>query len=197
MSNNKKKFIVASLVTLFAVFSQLAAYAFDLPKSMKDLMGGDNGTEQRSSETVDQGQDQQSQPAEGTAEPQEQQKSAAKPVAENRPEVPVYPGAKSEPSVNKMMKQSMKLDAACYRTNDGVQKVSEFYKKQKGLDFSGAEKEVAGFKRCKKQYNEYLKKEMSVGCDRDITVQNPWQDMESGKLIHDTLICIVNTSVEH
>jgi hypothetical protein len=114
-------------------------------------------------------------------------------VAEEKFGVPVYPGAKFDSAVSQFLKESMSQNAACYRTNDGIQKVVEFYKRQKGLDLIGPEKGTAMFKRCKKEYNEYLKKEMSAGCDLDITIQNPWQDMKTGKLVNDTLISIVKT----
>lgn len=89
--------------------------------------------------------------------------------------VKVYDGARFDSSTSKTISDAMSIKAACYRTNDGVAKVVEFYKKQPGLQFMGGDKEGAMFK----------KKNI------DITVQNPWMDMTSGKMIKDTLISIV------
>jgi len=54
--------------------------------------------------------------------------------------------------------------------------VVEFYKKQPGLEFMGGGKESAMFKKG----------------DVDITIQNPWMDMKSGKMMTDTLITILS-----
>jgi hypothetical protein len=57
----------------------------------------------------------------------------------------------------------MSINAACYRTNDSVAKVAEFYTKQPGLESMGTSKEGAMFKKG----------------DIDITIQNPWMDMKT------------------
>jgi hypothetical protein len=76
---------------------------------------------------------------------------------------------------SKNVSESFSMNASCYRTNDSVAKVVEFYKKQPGLEFMGGGEESAMFKKG----------------DIDITIQNPWMNMESGKMMKDTLITIV------
>jgi len=95
--------------------------------------------------------------------------------AEERFGLKVYDGAKYDASTSKTVSESMSVNAACYRTNDNVAKVVEFYKKQPSLEFMGGGKESAMFKKG----------------DVDITIQNPWMDMKSGKMMKDTLISIV------
>ena len=95
--------------------------------------------------------------------------------AEEKFGVKVYDGAKYDASTSKTLSESMSIHAACYRTNDGVAKVVAFYKKQAGLESMGESKEGAMFKKG----------------DVDITIQNPWMDMKSGKMMKDTLISIV------
>jgi len=95
--------------------------------------------------------------------------------AEEKFGVKVYDGAKFDASTSKTVSESMSINAACYRTNDGVAKVVEFYKKQPGLESMGESKEGAMFKKG----------------NIDITIQNPWIDMKSGKMMKDTLISIV------
>lgn len=43
---------------------------------------------------------------------------------------------------------------------------------------------------CKDEYNEILKKNMPR-CGYHVTVQSPWMDMKTGKMMNDTLITIV------
>ena len=69
----------------------------------------------------------------------------------------------------------MSINASCYRTNDDIAKVIEFYKKQAGLEFMGGSQEGAMFKKG----------------NMDITIQNPWMNMQSGMMMKDTLITIV------
>jgi len=95
--------------------------------------------------------------------------------AEEKFGIPVYDGAKYDASTSKTVSESMSINAACYRTNDPLAKVVEFYKKQPGLEFMGGDKESAMFKKG----------------DVDITIQSPWMDMKSGKMMKDTLISIV------
>ena len=95
--------------------------------------------------------------------------------AEEKFGVKVYDGAKYDASTSKTVSESMSINAACYRTNDSVAKVAAFYKKQAGLESMGENKEGAMFKKG----------------DVDITIQNPWMDMKSGKMMKDTLISIV------
>jgi hypothetical protein len=95
--------------------------------------------------------------------------------AEEKFGVEVYSGSKNDASTSKAVSESMSVNAACYRTNDNIAKVVEFYKKQPGLEFMGGDKESAMFKKG----------------DVDITIQSPWMDMKSGKMMKDTLISIV------
>jgi len=95
--------------------------------------------------------------------------------AEENYGVKVYDGAKHDASTSKTVSESMSINAACYRTSDSVAKVVEFYKKQPALEYMGGDKESAMFKKG----------------DVDITIQNPWMDMKSGKMMKDTLITIV------
>ena len=89
--------------------------------------------------------------------------------------VKVYGGAKYDSSTSKTVSESLSINAACYRTKDSVAKVVEFYQKQPSLEFVSGDTEGAMFKKG----------------DVDITIQNPWMDMKSGKMIKDTLISIV------
>jgi hypothetical protein len=95
--------------------------------------------------------------------------------AEEKFGVKVYAGAKFDAATSKSVSESMSINAACYRTNDGVAKVVEFYKKQPGAKYIGGDKESAMVKKG----------------DVDITVQNPWMNMQTGQLMKDTLISIV------
>lgn len=108
--------------------------------------------------------------------------------------VQVYPGASPDPETTKVLKESIiKAECASYRTNDSVGKVASFYEKQPGMTPMGQiTKEGGMFQRCKKaEYNPIFKQKMGVGCDRDVTIQSPWRDMKSGKMMNDTLITIV------
>ncbi len=95
--------------------------------------------------------------------------------AEEKFGVKVYDGAKYDASTSKSVSEAMSIDASCYRTSDSVAKVVAFYKKQPGLNHMGGDGEGAMFKKG----------------DVDITIQNPWMDMKSGKMNKDTLISIV------
>lgn len=95
--------------------------------------------------------------------------------AEEKFGIKVYDGAKLDAATSKFVSDSMSVNASCYRTNDSAAKVVEFYKKQPGLELMGEDKE-----------NAMLKKG-----DVDITIQNPWMDTKTGKMIKDTLISIV------
>jgi hypothetical protein len=95
--------------------------------------------------------------------------------AEEKFGVKVYGGAKYDTATSKIVSESFSINAACYRTNDSVVKVTEFYTKQPGMKYTGGEKVSSAF---------------SKG-DVDVTVQNPWIDMKTGKMMNDTLITIV------
>jgi len=89
--------------------------------------------------------------------------------------VPVYPGAKLDEAVTKFLTESMGVEGQAFRTADPMAKVVEFYK-AKGLTEIMVDPEGAMFKK---------------GDNVDITLQNPWQNMQSGKMEKDTLISIV------
>jgi hypothetical protein len=95
--------------------------------------------------------------------------------AEEKFGVKVYSGAKYDAAVSKNVSETISINAACYRTNDSVAKVADFYKKQPGMKYTGGEKVSAAF---------------SNGVV-DVTIQNPWMNMINGKMMTDTLITIV------
>ncbi|RYF48009.1 MAG: hypothetical protein EOO27_36305 [Comamonadaceae bacterium] len=105
--------------------------------------------------------------------------------------IPVYPGAKADAGTSAFVRESLKMTAATYRTRDDVAKVAEFYSKQGGVSrMPGADKAQAAFSAgCKDEYNPYMKKNMKK-CGFNVTIQNPWMDMKTGQLVHDTLITI-------
>ena len=97
-------------------------------------------------------------------------------IAEQKHGVELYPAAKADADTAKMIKDTMKFDAATYRTSDSVAKVTEFYRKQAGLkENPGTSDQGSGF----------------MGKGVMVTVQNPWADMKTGKMNNDTLISIV------
>lgn len=94
--------------------------------------------------------------------------------AEQAHGVEVYPGAKADPAVARQVAEMGVKNANTYRTTDTVAKVAEFYRKQnlkqQNLDKDGA---------------------MFTGNKVTLTLQNPWMDMKTGKMMSDTLISIV------
>ena len=101
---------------------------------------------------------------------------AVQALAEQKHGIEVYPAAKADPEVAKMIKDTMKIEAATYRTSDSVAKVTEYYRKQAGLkENPGSDAKGSGF----------------MGKGVMLTVQNPWADMKTGKMNNDTLISIV------
>lgn len=99
-------------------------------------------------------------------------------AAEEQLGVAVYPGAKFDQARTKLLKASLSVEGAAYRTNDDIAKVIEFYRKQ-GLLFlkvGSPSKESARFKK--------------TDTDVDVVVQNPWKDPKTGAAIKDTLIMI-------
>src|SRR4030065_778752 len=91
--------------------------------------------------------------------------------AEEKFGVKVYGGAKYDAAISKDLSESFSINAACYRTNDSVAKVAEFYKKQPGMKYTGGEKVSSAF---------------SNG-NVDVTIQHPWINMMTGKMMHDPL----------
>jgi hypothetical protein len=97
--------------------------------------------------------------------------------AEEKFGVGVYPGAKYDSGVTDFLKQ-ISVDSAAYRTGDKVEKVMDYYKKIPGCTLLGGTKEGGMFRKGK----------------TDVTIQNPWMDTKSGKMMNDTLISIVKGS---
>lgn len=100
---------------------------------------------------------------------------AAAAGAEERFGVKVYEGAKLDKETSAAVSEAFSVEAFCYRTSDSLEKVVGFYKKEAGLEFMGESKEGAMFKKGKV----------------DVTIQNPWMNMQTGQLIKETLISIV------
>lgn len=95
--------------------------------------------------------------------------------AEEKYGITVYPGAKHDSGASEFLKQ-MSFQSASYRTGDSVDKVIDFYKKQAGFKLVGdSTKEGALFRKGK----------------MDVTIQSPWMDIITGKMMKDTLISIV------
>jgi hypothetical protein len=92
--------------------------------------------------------------------------------------VAVYPGAKFDQARTNQLKASLSVEGAAYRTNDGIAKVIEFYRKQGLLllKVGSPSKESARFKK--------------TDTDVEVVVQNPWKDPKTGVAIKDTLILI-------
>lgn len=89
--------------------------------------------------------------------------------------IEVYPGAKPEAGTTKFLVQDLKVQGAAYRTGDPVGKVIDFYKGRKGLKYLGGDSSNALFRKG----------------GVDVTIQSPWQNMATGKMMKDTLISIV------
>jgi hypothetical protein len=89
--------------------------------------------------------------------------------------VPVYAGAKLDEATTKFLTESMGMEAKAFRTADPVAKVAAFYK-AKGLTEIMVAEEGAMYKK---------------GDTVDVTIQSPWQNMQTGGMEKDTLISIV------
>ncbi len=89
--------------------------------------------------------------------------------------VPVYPGAKLDEATTKFLTESLGMEAKAFRTADSVAKVAAFYK-AKGLTEIMVAEEGAMYKK---------------GDTVDVTIQSPWQNMQTGGMEKDTLISIV------
>jgi hypothetical protein len=100
-------------------------------------------------------------------------------AAEERLGVVMYPGAKYDQIRTNLLARNPSIKGAAYRTNDSIEKVIAFYKKQ-GLLFlkvGSPSKERARFKK--------------MDIDVDVVVQNPWKDAQTGATMTDTLILII------
>jgi len=100
---------------------------------------------------------------------------SAQSLAESPFGVTVYPGARADPAVAAQLKKAMRIEGHTYRTADSVEKVAGFYRSQQLKEAPGTSKTGAMF----------------TGKGVSLTIQNPWADMETGKLNNDTLISIV------
>jgi hypothetical protein len=100
---------------------------------------------------------------------------SAQALAEQAYGLEVYPGAKPDAAVQKSLAKMGFKNARTYRTSDPVPKVADFYRKQKLKEMPGADARGAAFSADK----------------ANVTIQNPWMDMENGKMMNDTLISIV------
>jgi hypothetical protein len=88
---------------------------------------------------------------------------------------PAYPGAKPDAEVAAMLKKKMNMKADAYRTSDPVSKVADFYRKQGLEEMPGTSNTGAAF---------------SPKGGPMLTIQNPWLDMNTGKMMNDTLVII-------
>jgi hypothetical protein len=91
--------------------------------------------------------------------------------------VQVYPGATLDKGTTGFLKDSLNVNGAAYVSKDSLSKVVEFYKGRNGLKPIFENQEGAMFKR---------------GGVVDVTIQNPWMDMQSGTMRPETLISIVS-----
>jgi hypothetical protein len=100
-------------------------------------------------------------------------------AAEKRLGVAVYPGARYDQSRTQVLTKNPSYQGVAYRTNDGIEKVSAFYRKQ-GLLFlkvGSPSKKSARFKK--------------VDVNVDVVIQRPWKDPKTGATMTDTLILIL------
>jgi hypothetical protein len=96
-------------------------------------------------------------------------------------DVKVYPGAMFDAATTNFLKDSLSVQGACYRTNDKIDPVVAFYQKHKGLKLVSKTAEGAMF-----QLNEG-----AAQGGVDVTIQRPWMNMKTNKMMNDTLISIV------
>ena len=87
--------------------------------------------------------------------------------------IPVYPGAIFDGAVTNILKQASR-EAAGYRTHDSITKVVGFYKRQAGMELIDSNAEAALFRKG----------------DVTVTIQNPWLDRGSMRIVKGTLISI-------
>jgi hypothetical protein len=88
--------------------------------------------------------------------------------------VTVYPGAKEDAATTKFVNQQLKVAGSCFRTADPLVKVVDFYSKQQGLTKVSVDQEGAMFSKGR----------------INVTIQNPWMDMQTGVMKNDTLLTI-------
>ena len=110
--------------------------------------------------------------------------------AEEQFGIPVYMGAKYEQSASDFLQ--VNVNAFCYQTDDSMVKVIDFYKSQPELALINENETGAFFRRCKsEEYNTLMEMTVYKDCDLDLTIQNPWMDMNTNKIYSDNLICFV------
>ncbi|WP_139163007.1 hypothetical protein [Desulfonatronum thiosulfatophilum] len=97
-------------------------------------------------------------------------------MAETQFGVAVYPEATQHAGTTKFLKEGLGVDGVAYQTKDPASAVIEFYKSQDGIREIFVSDESAMFRK---------------GDEVDVTVQSPWMDMDTGKLMQDCLISIV------
>ena len=107
--------------------------------------------------------------------------------------IPVYPGATADAGTSDFVRNQLGMTATAFRTSDDLAKVIAFYGKQPGIKaMAEPNKEGAAYSAgCKDVYNSVMKKNMAT-CPYQVTVQSPWMDMKTGKMVKDTLITIVH-----
>jgi hypothetical protein len=88
--------------------------------------------------------------------------------------VVVYPGAKEDLATSKAVNDRLKVTGSCFRTTDPLAMVVAFYAKQQGLKQVYVDDEGAMFSKGR----------------INITVQNPWMNIQTGAMVNDTLITI-------
>jgi len=89
--------------------------------------------------------------------------------------VEMYPGAKADPSVGKTLEKKMGIKGVqTYRTSDSVKTVAEFYRKQGLKEMPGTDDKGGMFTKG----------------DVNVTIQRPWMDMDTNKLMNDTLVSV-------
>jgi hypothetical protein len=91
----------------------------------------------------------------------------------------VYEGARLDEQETKFGSEIAGAYMYCYRTRDGVAKVTVFYKSQPGLTFMGGDESHSLF--MKEDDNHTMR----------IGIANPWTAARTGRMNMDTLIQII------
>ena len=93
--------------------------------------------------------------------------------------IPVYQGARLDTAETNFARAIGGADAYCYRTEDGVEKVTAFYRKQSGLIFLGGDTTGARFIHESDNYRVY------------IVITSPWPSAKTGELNRDTSVNLI------
>ncbi len=93
--------------------------------------------------------------------------------------VEVYPGAKSDPALSKLLMKNKAIRGEAFLTGDNIEKVAAFYRKQGLLliRMGSASRERVRFKK------------MENGTD--VVIQQSWTDPRTNEVRKDTLILIM------